>query len=184
MKLIITSDTVYNTFLNTRTDLSLINDRSTLESILCERDRIELWYVANRLSDYIESTKNPLTDTLRMLENISISSNTDSDKSVVAVTDTDTWFDQSLKEKFTSNAVSAGHPSILQVVPVGNNTIVLIVATTKADDNYIGNVVYCPSLAYLSNRMVGKQILLHFMNIKGINEGLKTSLKAFLISHP
>lgn len=184
MKLIVTSDTTYNAFLTTRTDLSLINDASVLENILCERDRIELLYVARHFNDYIETSKNPLTDTLRMLENISIVSNPNYQRVVVDATETDTWFDQSLKEKIGSKGVSSGHPSIVQVVPVGNNTIVLIVATNKSDDNYIGNVLYCPSLSYLLTGTVGKNILLHFMNIKGINEGLKTSLKAFLISHP
>lgn len=184
MKLLITTTKVRKIFTDSETDFSLLCDPKTLNNILSEREKAELSYVIYEVNEYLSKNKNPLTDTLRLLENISLQE-PNGVGGVCTVEPGHKWYDTSLmpKSNLGTQTTQVKHPVIHDVEMVGSNTILLVLCTRLLSaDDYMERLITDPLLNRSLPYSKAETLLNYFMRVKGINEGLKTSLKTFLLS--
>lgn len=184
MKLIVTSDRVFDIFRNSGTDLSLLADLKTTKSILSGEDRFSDSCVAYRVSCYIRDNDSELSNTLKVLENISLVfdrpfSLFTADSELAS--SNDSWFGTALLKQEESN--DGQHPMIRNVELVGDSTIVLVVSTRENQEYGMRTPMYACSTKEAFDEQVVRDCLSYFIGVNSVEAGLRSPLKRMLLRY-
>lgn len=187
MKLIVISDKVFDIFRATGTDFSLLADLKTMKSILSNEDRYENSYVAYRVSCYLRDGDSELSNTFKVLENISlvfdqpfvlVGQGTES----ASVSGDETWFGTSLRKLRDKNEIRDGqHPMIRNVELVGSSTIVLVVSTREDQEYGMRTPMYACYANEAFDESVVRDCLSYFIRVNSVEAGLRSPLKRMLL---
>lgn len=190
MKLLVTTERVYEAFKRFGLPLASIGDESVLKDILSERDLFELSYVIEDFNSFIIKYKSPLLDMVNLLENITPGFCSGSGDKCEAAPDDEQRKQWNVDLHRNNQNVGASkneprHPVIRDSYLIGDNCVLLVVALTKRDDgNYISSIATEQNFARSVSTELLEKMLAHFMSVKGVNEGLKNPLKRLILSRP
>lgn len=185
MKLIVISDKVFEIFRATETDFSLLADLKTMKSILSNEDRYENSCVAYRVSCYLRDGDSELSNTFKVLENISLIFDQPFDLAYrrnETVSGDETWFGTSLRKLRDKNEIRDGqHPMIRNVELVGNSTIVLVVSTKEDQEYGMRTPMYACYANEAFDESVVRDCLSYFIRVNSVEAGLRSPLKRMLL---